>query len=484
MRIGLFSVFILLLALCSFAEADVGLMLDGSVGVGMSELTGAGHASIYLSRACPETPVKLRTCAPGEQGSVISNYEDFGERAAYDWNVVPLSVFLYGVEDARQRPLIATLEMLKALRERQRVTRLRGVCGETGCPDTAHWRDQIGEALIREIYVFAVSTTPQQDEAFIEKFNARANLNRYNGFTRNCADFAREVMNLYFPGSTHADYLNDFFITSPKAISRSFTHYSVERPALDFHVVRYAQLPGAFRHSDDPRHGTEVSFRSARWLLLLLTRPHELTLFAATYAVTGRFNPYHELQRRPSIIAGNLIEQRDAARRRGDHKAAHEVTAQLKAERVRLLGDDAGWDAYRARFQELLRSAIADGVIERHEDLHRFLSEVAAFGHTTFDAQGSPWLEITERGAAHRIGLTRGTVLAAGSDRALASRLLLTRMDAVLHQKKKYREPWEQTVEDQQMADALFGPAIQNGSADVAEAGPWQGHVAAAGNRH
>jgi hypothetical protein len=34
---------------------------------------------VCLSRVCAETPVKLRLCRAGEQGSVISNYTSLGE---------------------------------------------------------------------------------------------------------------------------------------------------------------------------------------------------------------------------------------------------------------------------------------------------------------------------------------------------------------------------------------------------------------------
>src|SRR5215469_4482747 len=34
-----------------------------------------GHIAIYFANVCAETPVKLRRCEPGEQGSVISRYQ-------------------------------------------------------------------------------------------------------------------------------------------------------------------------------------------------------------------------------------------------------------------------------------------------------------------------------------------------------------------------------------------------------------------------
>ena len=80
-------------------------------------------------------------------------------------------------------------------------------------------------------------------------------------------------------------------MTSPKAISKSFTHYARRHPALGLHVIRFSQLPGRFTPSHDVRKGTESAFRSKKWLLPMLLRWHELVLFAGSYAQTGRFNP-------------------------------------------------------------------------------------------------------------------------------------------------------------------------------------------------
>ena len=90
----------------SRASADAGIVLNESLDTSMARITGSGHSAIYLSRICPDnSPTKMRLCRPGEQGSVLSNYTTLGEDQPYEWNIVPLSVYLYGVEDPRNRPL-------------------------------------------------------------------------------------------------------------------------------------------------------------------------------------------------------------------------------------------------------------------------------------------------------------------------------------------------------------------------------------------
>src|SRR4051794_35629548 len=78
------------------AYAGVGVVLNESLDTSVARITGSGHSAVYLSRICPESPIKLRLCEPDEQGSIMSNYTTLGEDRPYEWNVVPLSMYLYG----------------------------------------------------------------------------------------------------------------------------------------------------------------------------------------------------------------------------------------------------------------------------------------------------------------------------------------------------------------------------------------------------
>src|SRR5215813_4301325 len=105
---------------CPPLHADIGLLLNETPAEGFSQLITSGHAAIYLSRLCPETPVKLRLCAPGESGSIISVYRGLEEDQDFEWNAVPLSLFLYGVENERDRPLLAWPELFRQLQDHAR----------------------------------------------------------------------------------------------------------------------------------------------------------------------------------------------------------------------------------------------------------------------------------------------------------------------------------------------------------------------------
>ena len=142
----------------------------------------------------------------------------------------------------------------------------------------------------------------QQDEDLIAKFNALPNENHFNGMTRNCADFTKNVIDTYFPHSAHRDVINDFGMTSPKAVARTFSHYAQEHPESNFRVLHFSQLPGTIKRSTEPRSGTEQLFRSKKLLIpMVIFADHELPVVAAAYLITGRFNPEREFEQHATV---------------------------------------------------------------------------------------------------------------------------------------------------------------------------------------
>ena len=438
-----------LVATCVPARADIGLLLNAKpnehVEIGFAEITGEGHSAVYLSRVCAENPVTLRLCRPGEQGSVLQNYSDYKEDQPYEWNVVPLSIYLYGVNDVCQKPLFASPEMRSVLQERYRRQYLRQICTTQECltnPD-ANWRDSVAAAFVREIYIFEVRTTVEQDQQFIREFNARANVNRYSGFRRNCADFAKLVVNTYFPHAAHRDPINDFGMTGPKAIARSFAHYAEHRPELDFRVIRVDQVPGTYKRSSDCHEGTEQTFRSKKWLIpMVAVEAQAVPFLAASYLLTGRFDPNHELRKYPSRDAALLNEQMAEAKADGDKRRQRELKDEWKAEQESELGVNRQWQQYRDRFGEILRTAVADGVIKKRRDLRSVFRDVVANSRFYLDERQQPWLEVTEEGRVRRVGLSADNILSAESDRSLALQILLARTGALLSANDKHRELW------------------------------------------
>ena len=285
---------------CAQAYGDVGVVLNESLATSVDRITSTGHSAVYLSRICPDSPVKLRLCGPGEQGSVISTYAALGEDQRFEWNAVPLSVFLYGVDDPRNRPLFGSAKIKRVLEDQYRAKYLAELCTTRSCrtSNSAEWRYMVGASLSRGIYIFVAATTEEEDRKLIAEFNSIPNVNHFNGVTRNCADFTQHVINTYFPHAARTDYINDFGMTSPKAIARSFTRYALRHPETHFRVLHFAQVPGTIKRSSEVRDGTEQLYHSKKLLVpMTLFATHALPVAAAFYVLTGRFNPAREAEK-------------------------------------------------------------------------------------------------------------------------------------------------------------------------------------------
>ena len=133
---GLFSLaltLVLACLTCPRAWGDVGIVLNESMDTSLDRISGTGHSAVYFSGICPESPVRLRLCREDENGSVMSNYINIGEELRFEWNIVPLNIYLYGVEDPRFRPLFGTFKIKSLLEERYRTNYLSGYCDGPPC---------------------------------------------------------------------------------------------------------------------------------------------------------------------------------------------------------------------------------------------------------------------------------------------------------------------------------------------------------------
>jgi hypothetical protein len=466
---GCSAALVLFLAIlaCPRARADVGIVLNESLDTSVARITGSGHSAVYLSRVCPESPIKLRLCRPGEEGSVISNYTTLGEDQPYEWNIVPLSMYLYGVEDPRDRPLFGSAKIKYALEERYREKYLAEYCTTDACKtgNKAEWREMVGATIARSLYIFVVKTTVEQDEQFITEFNAGPNQNHFNGVTRNCATFARSVINTYFPHSTKPDYVNDFGMTSPKAIARSFTRYALKHPESDFRVLHFAQVPGTYKRSSECRDGTEQLYHSKKLLVpMAIFADHELAVVTASYLLTGRFNPEREVEKYPTTEATRMGYQIKRAKADDDDARAQMLEAAQRTARAEVVGTTKEWKQYRGAFGEALEDAVREEAIPDREYLDRVFKRLDEEGNLVLEPSGSVWVEIKGDGETRKIGLSANNILEASSDSQFAYQVMLARLDRVLDSPKHSRETMLEFKQDW----ALLGRARENHVVSVA----------------
>src|SRR5262245_12082652 len=285
------------------ASPAVALFPTKSLDESFDRISSTGHSAIYFSGICPDSPVKLRLCRPGELGSIMSNYVNIGEDESYEWNIVPLNIYLYGVEDPRNRALFASYKLKHLLEERYRQNYLANYCTSESCRTSSksEWREMVAATMIRGVYIFTVATTIEQDQQLITEFNNSVNKNHFNGVTRNCADFTKHIINTYFPHAAKADYLNDFGMTSPKAVARTFTHYGLHHPESNFRVMHFAQVPGVTKRSRVVRSGTEQLFHSGKLLIpMTLISYYTVPIVTVSYFTTARVNAQKEFERHAS----------------------------------------------------------------------------------------------------------------------------------------------------------------------------------------
>lgn len=272
------------------ADADAVLLLAEPYGRPGS-FNPTGHAGVYLTRVCAETPTVLRRCHGGEAGAVVSRYNRVGE---WDWVAIPLIPYLYAVERAAQVPAHATPDEVWALRDEYRRAHLRSLVPDLPSGETprGNWTQLVGAVYDRRITAFSVKTTPEQDDAFIAEMNARENRHQFNILFRNCADFARDLINYYHPRAIRSSFIADLGLTTPKQITKALVRYGAKNADAGLTAYLIPQIPGNRPESGRTRGVLESLVKTKKYAVpLTVAQPWVPVGLAAGYLVTGRFNP-------------------------------------------------------------------------------------------------------------------------------------------------------------------------------------------------
>ena len=424
--------------------ADISLLVHESKGF-TEEVTGVGHITIYLSNLCTDAPLVLRQCNRDElKGVVISTYPGLGINTEYTWFAIPVLAYLYGIETEPQIPLYANGNIRRFLLESNRakyfskqIPRLKNEKLPSG-----RWSELFGTALDRDLYAFTVKTTAEQDLQFLNKYSQSPAENDFNVITNNCADFTKDVINFYFPNSASRDLINDFGITTPKAIARSFKNYAIKRPDLHFHIEKYSQIDGTILRSSEVQNLTEMAFRSKKYVAAqALTMPMLLPIFTGTYFLSGR--------------SFNI----DAA--------YHQYSSARMADRLYQFGEGNGWTKYRQKFSEMLEKSINERLFANNREVKSFYDNLESNSEPFYDDNGDLMLKVSAYGKEKFLGLTRRNILNANSDVRLAYKLLLVKVKYELNAPEKNRETLEVLQENWQLLMELSKraaelPPIQN----------------------
>jgi uncharacterized protein YbaA (DUF1428 family) len=441
-------------ALACPAQADIGVVIADPTNAGSSAYTHAGHTMVYLSGVCPASPIQARLCRPGEQGSVVTIFPNFREDKPYEWNIIPLSLYLEGSLQPGNRLLYGSHAVKAALGDEARTGYFSQVC-EHACPAEAHsyWRDLVAATIDRDIFIYAVKTTRAQDEAAVRWINAQPNVNHYNGITSNCAMYVQSIVNSIFPHVIHRDFLNDIGLMSPKAAAHSFSRWAQKHPELGFYSMHFAQKPGSIRRSGTASSGTEAAIHIKKyWMSAALIGDHEVAgSFFVAYLLTDRFSLYKESTHYATPTLTELEAERRTEVHDGEQQQAQATKQEIVLDRAEITGTLQEWQDYQRRFAAIAEAADLTG--DPH--MTQFLKRLDG-GSVSVDRNGDSWL--TCSGQTARVGLNSANILSEDSDPELAFDLLAWRIGYSLKAKPRMRPNIEEFRQDW----ALFQQAYEN----------------------
>lgn len=284
------------------ARSQAALLMEEPYGF-FGTLNPTGHNAVYFARVCAASPVHLRRCQPGELGSVIARYQGI---AGYDWVAMPLLPYLYSVENAAAVPEHVDRPTVLALRSRYHEQHL-GVLGDNvfeGNFVHGGWTQLVGVAYERRIYAYSFATTPEQDDALIAKLNSSANVSRFNLTYNNCADFARELLNNYFPHTFNRTFFPDAGMTTPRAIAYKLVKYSKKHPETQLEVFEISQVPGYRRASHENKSIAGSLVTTGYAIPIVLLNPYVAGGIFVDYLIGGR---YSHIDAHPEVISPDQL---------------------------------------------------------------------------------------------------------------------------------------------------------------------------------
>lgn len=329
------------------AEASATLLVEEPYGK-LGFFTATGHAAVYLSGVCAQTPVILRRCAAGESGIVLSRYD--GVRG-YDWIAIPLVPYLYAVERPEDVPLFADAKIVAFLRDRYRRKYLKDIVPDLPHGETpgGNWYELVGSSYDRTTYGFEFETSTEQDEALIVKFNSSPNRSHFHLLTRNCADFAKDVINLYQPKALHRSYVADLGISTPKQMAKTLVQFSANHPELRLSRFIIPQVPGNIARSKAVHGVVESFFKSKKYIVPSgVASPIFAGCVAAVYFGSGgsRLDPGYNAM---ILAPGNEPElPLSREERRAYRKALNRLLANAALERSAANGHEA-WEHVQSK---------------------------------------------------------------------------------------------------------------------------------------
>lgn len=371
---------------------------------------GTGHAAVYLSRVCAETPFQLRRCEAGETGVVVSRYHGI---AGHDWIAVPLISYLYAVDRSDDIPLYVNAKLVSLLRERY--------LSSMPLPDEKRGANEpryelAGSAYDRTLYGFRVETRPEQDDALIQMLNESPNVESYKLLDKNCADFAKQILNFYYPHAIHRSVIADLGVMTPKHAAKTLVRYSKHHPEMRLTTYIIPQVPGLKRSK--PVHGVLESLVLAKKYVtpVLLFHPAVVGTVEVAYWTGWRFDPAKD-----ALIFDPNAANPDAGLQMPLNSSERRSYKKLVSTTQKASEEDEALPSWR---------------------------KLEASAQPELDASGQPFLKLQLEGRTVQVGLCRANALRLSAPPELVQNLVLARLQQELKSGKPARTSAVQVKND------------------------------------
>lgn len=247
-----------LLGLRSYADAT--LLIEAPINF-LGHVSSTGHAALLVDDLCSDDHIHMRWCGADEDGAVISRYKGID---GYDWVAMPPGPYMFSVDSADEIPATASIAYVERLRAEYRTNHPGSFVHD---PPEDGWIQLLGASYRRRIICVHLHTTAAQDERLMQWLNRRSNKTHFNFFFSNCADFARQMLDVLFPRVVRRNFVFDFGMTTPKQVESSLHHYGLRHPELGYGVYELPQVPGNIPRSGRLYGVTESLVKSKPYLL-------------------------------------------------------------------------------------------------------------------------------------------------------------------------------------------------------------------------
>jgi hypothetical protein len=237
-----------------------------------------------------------------------------------------------------------------------------------------------------------------QDEAFVAAYNEDPNRSHFRTVSHNCADFAKDVINFYYPKALHRSVVADVGITTPKQMAKTIVKFSSRHPALDLSRYVIPQVPGSAARSTAVHGVVESFFKSKKYIVpTAVASPVFAGCVAAVYVGTeaGRFNPAKKA----------LVYSAD-----------------------RSLEPPIGAEDRRSYELQLTHLVAAEALKTSTMHVEKTLARMMNTGAPGFDSEGRPVLRMRIGDEEVSLGVAEGNLFATAPSGRLAQQLLEARL--------------------------------------------------------